>query len=157
MFVKYQAQGGVLTTIPSPCVRPWRGAPSINLLARLNAPLARVPSQQISSPHNSWRTGPTRLGVVIPPRSSTRNFSTGRRSEHLRKTVSLALSGQTWGVVLKGGVGMSFPHIPSPLHSCYYILSIKSVCRSILFIKLAWKIGRLCAKYWTWLVLQCVA
>ena len=57
------------STSRTPVARRW--APSINLLAGLDAPLVCAPSQQTPSPRNSWRTGHTRMGAASPPGSST--------------------------------------------------------------------------------------
>jgi len=68
-------------------------APSINLLAGLDAPDVSARSQETPSPHNSWKWD-TRLGAASPLGSSTRSCPTCGRSDHLRETVYLFLSGQ---------------------------------------------------------------
>ena len=66
----------------------WRGEPSTNLLAGLDAPLACALSRQIPSPRNWWRTGHTRLATASPPGSSTNSCPTYGRFQHQRVTIS---------------------------------------------------------------------
>ena len=84
---------GKKLSIPSTSRTPAtrRGAPSINLLSGLDAPLTCAPSLQSLSPHNSWRTGHTRLRVMNPSDSSTSSCPTYGRPQHLSETVYLAL------------------------------------------------------------------
>ena len=60
-----------------------RGAPSINLLAGLDAPLACAPSLQTPLPRNMLRTGHTGPGTASLPDLSTRSCQTYGRSQHL--------------------------------------------------------------------------
>jgi len=71
-----------------------RGEQSTNLLAGLDALHACVPSRQMPSPRNSWRTGHTRPAGMSPPGSSTNNCPTYGRFQHLRVTVFPNLSGR---------------------------------------------------------------
>jgi len=51
------------------------GAPSINLLASLDAPLACAPSRQTPSPRNSWKNGAHRNGGREPTRLVNKELS----------------------------------------------------------------------------------
>ena len=95
-YNKRSRGGGRKLSTPSTSRTPAArgGEQSTNLLAGLDAPLNCAPSQQIPSPHNSWRTGHTRPAAASPPGSSINRCPTYWRFQHLRITVSPNPSGR---------------------------------------------------------------
>ena len=84
-----------LITSTSRTLAARRGEPSTNLLAGMDASLARAPSRQTPSPHNSWKTEHTGPRTASPPGSLKRSCPTYGRSQHMRVTVSLNPLGRT--------------------------------------------------------------